>query len=273
MDASLKAKTTSNNFLFQFVRRLFSPKLACKRNLKITICCILFVASSSTLAQFGSTLNQAASGLDMDLSDPVRYLIVIGALSFIPAFVIAATAFTRIIVVLSMLRLALGLQTTPPNIVLITLALFMTVFAMGPVISDVNKVAVQPYLNEDVDFETAINAGALPFKEFMVRHTEESDLRTIVEMAKESFPSNLEEIQMFHLVPAFMLSELRTAFKMGFVLFLPFILIDILVASILMGLGMIMVPPMTISLPLKVLVFVLSDGWLLLSESLLLSFS
>ena len=236
----------------------------------LTVIGVLF--SKLVYAESDQGLTDITSAFDVSLTEPVKYFILITAISFLPAFIIGATAFTRIIVVLSMLRLALGLQSTPPNIVLITLAFFLTIFSMSPVFSEIDNMAVQPYVKSEISIEEAAQKGSVPLKEFMLANTEERDLLAVIEMAGKDKPTSLSKISLFHLVPAFMLSELRTAFKMGFVLFLPFILIDILVASILMGLGMIMVPPMTVSLPIKILVFILSDGWLLLSQSLLLSF-
>lgn len=243
--------------------------------------CVLFFLLLAPDAAFADTVSGVidiskdlfSDTQEAKIATPIKYLILMTALSLIPAFVIAATAFTRIIVVLSMLRYAIGLQSTPPNSVLLTLALFLTLFTMQPVITEIDQQAYQPFLNGQITESEALNLAVLPLKEFMIANTKESDLQAILEIAKQDPPNNLEELSLLHLTPAFMLSELRIAFQMGFVLFLPFILIDLIVASTLMGLGMIMLPPMTIALPLKVLIFVLSDGWALLSRSLLASFA
>lgn len=227
------------------------------------------VAQSDILADSLLVLSEDSSS---KMSSPIHYLILMTALSLIPAFVISATAFTRIIVVLAMLRTAMGLQNTPPNSVVLLLALFLTLFTMQPVLSRVEVEAYTPFIEGEIKEAEAITKGILPFKEFMLKQTSEKDLVTVVELSEDKFPQNIEDVKLLHLTPAFLLSELKTAFQMGFVLFLPFILIDLIVASTLMGLGMIMLPPMTISLPLKVLVFVLSDGWRVLTQSLLGSF-
>ena len=208
-----------------------------------------------------------------ELASPLKYLLFITALSFIPAALIALTSFTRIIVVLSMLRFAFGMQQTPPNSVLLTLALFLTLFTMAPVIEEIHSEVVTPFGQQQISLEQGISKALIPIREFMVRQTREEDLAVILNIAKAPEPETLEEIKTLHLIPAFMLSELKTAFKIGFVLFLPFLLIDLVVASSLMSLGMIMVPPMTIALPIKVLLFVIIDGWALVTQSLLASFN
>jgi flagellar biosynthetic protein FliP len=186
--------------------------------------------------------------------------------------VIAVTSFTRIIVVLSLLRSALGLQQTPPNSVLLTLGLFLTLFSMSPVFEAARVSAVEPYTRHEIAADVAIIKGFEPFKQFMVRQTREEDLASVVRMAKAPMPKTVDEIGALQLIPAFMLSELRTAFQIGFVVFLPFLLIDLVVAAILMALGMIMLPPTTVSLPLKILLFLLVNGWALLAQSLLGSY-
>jgi flagellar biosynthetic protein FliP len=210
---------------------------------------------------------------DGDYTPAVKSFVFLTMLSFVPAMMVGMTAFTRIIIVLAMVRHALGLQQTPPNSVLVTLAMFLTLFTMAPVIERVNTEALQPYIAQQVEAGSALELGYAPLREFMVRQTREKDLAAVLEMAGAPPPERIEDIQARHLVPAFMLSELRTAFQISFVIFLPFLLIDLVVAAILMALGMIMVPPITVSLPLKVLVFLLVDGWLLISQALLGSFS
>ena len=207
-----------------------------------------------------------------DYSPVLRSFVMLSALAFLPLMVIALTSFTRIIVVLSLLRSALGLQQTPPNSVLLTLAIFLTLFSMNPVFEAAKQGAIDPYSRHEIPADVAISKGFEPFKHFMVRQTREEDLRAVVQMAKLPMPKSIDEVGALQLIPAFMLSELRTAFQIGFVIFLPFLLIDLVVAAILMALGMIMLPPTTISLPLKLLLFLLVNGWALLAQALLSSY-
>jgi flagellar biosynthetic protein FliP len=204
-----------------------------------------------------------------DYSPILRSFLLLSLLSFIPLMVIALTSFTRIIVVLSLVRSALGLQQTPPNSVLLTLAMFLTLFSMNPVFQSAKQNGLDPYLRHEVPMQEAASRAFEPFKLFMVRQTREDDLLAVVRMAKVPPPKSVQDISALQLVPAFMLSELRTAFQIGFVIFLPFLLIDLVVAAILMALGMIMLPPTTISLPLKILLFLLINGWTLLAQALL----
>jgi flagellar biosynthetic protein FliP len=182
------------------------------------------------------------------------------------------TSFTRIIIVLAMLRHAFGMPETPPNTVLISLTLFLTLFTMLPAFTQANDMALKPYLEGKLPLKQAAERGLQPMREFMIRQTREQDLMLMIEVSKSEAPTAAEDIKTAHLIPAFMLSELKTAFQIGFVIFLPFLLLDIVVASILMSMGMLMVPPMMISLPLKVLMFVLIDGWSLVVKSVLGSF-
>lgn len=204
-----------------------------------------------------------------DYSPILRSFLLLSLLSFIPLMVIALTSFTRIIVVLSMVRSALGLQQTPPNSVLITLAMFLTLFSMSPVFQSAKQAGLDPYMRNEIAAPTAVERAFEPFKLFMVRQTREDDLLAVVRMAKQPIPKSTQDIGALQLIPAFMLSELRTAFQIGFVIFLPFLLIDLVVAAILMALGMIMLPPTTVSLPLKILLFLLINGWTLLAQALL----
>lgn len=206
------------------------------------------------------------------LTPELRVLLGISSLTFIPLVVISMTAFTRIIIVLSLVRQALGLQQTPPNSILIALALFLTIYAMTPVIGEIQATALAPYFAGDILFGEALHSAIEPLKSFMLSQTDEAHFLRIVEMSGSAIPTNTEEISFFHLIPSFMLSELTLAFQMAFLIFLPFLLIDLLVASSLMALGMIMVPPITVSLPLKIMVFVLIDGWTLIASSLIQSF-
>lgn len=217
--------------------------------------------------------------LEKTLSDPeavateVNLLIFMTVLSFIPVAIISLTAFTRIIIVLSMLRFAFGMQQTPPNIVLIVLSLFFTLFVMQPTLTDIEENAYAPYVNKEMTLYQATQKASVSFKTFMISQTREKDMKLIFDLSKTPVPKNTTEISISQLIPAFMLSELRTAFQIGFILFLPFLMIDLIVAGTLMSLGMIMVPPMTIAMPIKILVFVLVDGWALVTQSLLGSFN
>jgi len=206
------------------------------------------------------------------LADPLRIVALLTVLAVLPAIVMAMTSFMRTIIVLSMLRQAFGMQDTPPNIVLLSLALFLTLFTMAPALERINAESVKPLMAQQIDLETAINNGVAPLREFMVRQTREKDLALILEIARAPAPDSIADVKTIHIIPAFMLSELKTAFQIGFVIFLPFLLLDLVVASVLMSMGMIMVPPTIISLPLKILMFVLIDGWALVVRALLGSF-
>lgn len=212
------------------------------------------------------------AALKQDYSPILRNFVALTMLSLIPVLLIGMTAFTRIVIVLSLLRHALGLPQTPPNSVIVTLSICLTYFTMAPVIDEVNNVAFAPYAAGQIDTREALDRGAGPLRAFMIRQTRESDLRAVLEMSRTASPKTVDEIRMRHLVPAFLLSELKTAFQIGFVIFLPFLMIDLVVGAALMSLGMIMVPPATISLPLKILLFVLIDGWVLISRALLNSY-
>jgi len=202
----------------------------------------------------------------------LRAVIGLTVLAVLPAMLICLTAFLRIIIVLSMLRHAMGMPETPPNTALIGLALFLTLFTMAPVLQAVNTESVQPFMQGRINMEQAYEKASGPMREFMVRQTREQDLALMVELSKAKKPETMDDISNVQLIPAFMLSELRAAFQIGFVVFLPFLLIDLIVSSILMALGMMMMPPMTIALPLKILMFILIDGWSVLLKALVGSF-
>jgi flagellar biosynthesis protein FliP len=207
-----------------------------------------------------------------DLALALKLLVGLTILALAPSLLVVMTSFVRIILVLSILRHALGMQQTPPNVVLVSLALFLTLFSMMPVIEQVNEVAWQPYSQGTLETQRALELGVGPLKEFMLRQTREEDLALMFELAGKPMPGTVEEVTLPTLMPAFMLSELATAFQIGFVIFVPFLLVDIIVSSLLMSLGMLMMPPMMISLPIKVLMFVLIDGWNLVVRSLVASF-
>lgn len=206
------------------------------------------------------------------IAPALQVFAVLTLLSLAPSLLIILSSFTRIVVVLSMLRNALGLQQTPPNSVLISLALFLTLFTMMPVAQKIYKNAWQPYQSKQIDAEMALEKAEIPLKSFMLKQTREKDMQTILTLAKEPLPRQASDIHFYHLAPAFLLSELQTAFQIGFMIFLPFLLVDLIVSGILMTMGMMMMPPMTISLPVKILLFVLIDGWDLTAQALVGSF-
>lgn len=202
----------------------------------------------------------------------LRIALGLTLLAVVPGLLVCVTAFLRIIIVLSMLRHAIGMQETPPNTALIGIALFLTMFTMAPVLQTVNTTSLQPFLAGATTPEQAYESGVAPLREFMVRQTREQDLALMVELSKAPQPRDINDIGNVQLIPAYMLSELRAAFQIGFMVFLPFVLIDLIVSSLLMTLGMMMMPPATIALPLKILMFILVDGWGLLLRALVGSF-
>lgn len=223
-------------------------------------------------ATITDTTNVFSSALEsLRLTTPVEVFLTLTALSFLPILLISLTTFTRNIIVLSFLRQSLGLQQSPPNIVLISLAVFITFFTMSPVFEKSYRNGIEPYIKKEITVESAIEHSWAPFRDFMLKQTRESDLALVHELGKEPIPEHAEDVKPSHLIPAFLLSELKTAFQIGFVIFLPFLLIDIVIASILMSLGMIMVPPVTIALPIKIMLFVVVDGWSLITKTLIIS--
>lgn len=202
----------------------------------------------------------------------VKILLMLTVLSVAPAILLLMTCFTRIVVVLSFVRNALATQQMPPNQVLVGLALFMTFFIMAPTLGAVNQQAVQPFLQGKITQEKALAAAEVPFKEFMAKQTREKDLALFMQYMKAPRPKSIQEIPMVALIPAYAISELKTAFQIGFMIFIPFLVIDMIVSSILMGMGMMMLPPVMISLPFKILLFIMVDGWYLIVRSLLESF-
>ncbi len=207
------------------------------------------------------------------LVDSLRILLLLTVISLAPSFLIMVTSFTRIIIVLSLIRNALATQRMPPNQVLIGLALFMTVFIMAPVWQTINTDALQPFINQEIETDTFYQRAAEPLREFMFNQTREKDLALFVDMANVERPDNRDDIPLFVLIPAFVISELKSAFQIGFMIYLPFIMIDMVIASILMSMGMMMLPPVMISLPFKLLLFILVDGWYLIIETLIKTFA
>jgi flagellar biosynthesis protein FliP len=207
------------------------------------------------------------------VSNALKIILGLTILSIAPAILIVMTSFTRIIIVLAMLRHALGMQQTPPNTVLISLALFLTVFNMMPVLDEINDQSMTPFMAGELDTKSAMSKGIEPLRHFMIKQTREKDLALMVELSGSQMPDKLSDIKNIQLIPAFMISELKTAFQIGFVIFLPFLIVDLVIASILMSMGMLMVPPMMISLPIKILMFVLIDGWNIVINALMSSFN
>lgn len=226
-------------------------------------------SSGSGIPAFTMTTN--ASGGE-DYSVNLQILALMTMLGFLPAMVILMTSFTRIVVVMSILRQAMGLQQTPSNQVIIGIAMFLTFFIMAPVFDKINETAIQPYINEDITAREAFDSAQIPMKEFMLAQTRVKDLETFVNMSGVEV-ENPEDVPITVVIPAFITSELKTAFQIGFMLFLPFLIIDLVVASVLMAMGMMMLSPMIVSLPFKLMLFVLVDGWNLILSTLAGSFS
>ncbi|MFD3157471.1 flagellar type III secretion system pore protein FliP [Haloimpatiens sp. FM7330] len=204
--------------------------------------------------------------------DNIKLLIMLTVLTLLPSFIIMMTSFVRIVVVFSFLKSAMGAQQSIPSQVLIGLALFLTIFIMAPTASKINKEAIQPFLNNKITQEVAYEKGTKPLKQFMLKQTRKKDLQLFKETAKIDEKVQPMDMPVYSVIPAFMISELKRAFEMGFLLFIPFLIIDLVVASILMSMGMFMLPPVMVSLPFKILLFVMVDGWYLIVKSLILSF-
>ncbi|PAV30013.1 flagellar biosynthetic protein FliP [Virgibacillus profundi] len=204
-----------------------------------------------------------------NISTSVKLLLLLTVLSLAPSILILMTSFTRIIIVLSFVRTSLATQQMPPNQVLVGIALFLTFFIMAPVFGEVYDGALQPLFDEEITLDEAYEEASIPMKEFMAKHTRQKDLALFMNYAELEQPESLQDIPLTTLVPAFAISELKTAFQMGFMIFVPFLIIDMAVASVLMSMGMMMLPPVMISLPFKILLFVLVDGWYLITHSLL----
>jgi flagellar biosynthetic protein FliP len=234
---------------------------------------VLVPAMAMAAEPLGSNTGLAETYLQpKQTSEAVKIALVLTLASLIPAVAICMTPFIRIVVVLSMIRHAFGMPETPPNQVLISLALFLTAFTMLPTAAAVNTTALQPFLNGELAIQEAMDRGSSPLREFMLRQVHDKDLKTVYDIARKPLPERASEVGLMELTSAFMLNELRVSFKIGFVILLPFLLIDLVVSSVLLSLGMLMVPPSTISLPIKVLMFVLIDGWSLILQGVVGSF-
>ncbi|WP_066366988.1 flagellar type III secretion system pore protein FliP [Neobacillus fumarioli] len=231
-----------------------------------------FLSVANAQEPAGTLLSGIDLGSSKGITNTLSIILLITVLSIAPAILVLMTCFTRIIVVLGFVRNALGTQSTPPNQVLIGLALFLTLFIMGPTFSEINQHALQPYLAGKISQQEAYREATSPLKEFMAKQTREKDLALFMDYAKMKKPKEVTDLPLRALVPAFAISELKTAFQMGFMIFIPFLVIDMIVSSVLMSMGMMMLPPVMISLPFKILLFILVDGWNLIVKSLLMSY-
>ena len=216
-------------------------------------------------------VEEASGPSDFVMTMQIIFLVTI--LSLAPSILIMMTSFTRLVIVFHFLRSALATQTVPSNQILIGLALFISIFIMKPVINEINDTALQPYLNEEITQKEALNIAAIPIKLFMLDQTRERDISLFIQLRQLDKPASMEELSIFTLIPAFIISELKTAFQIGFLLYLPMLAIDMVVSSVLLSMGMMMLPPIMISLPFKLLLFVLVDGWYLVVESLVKGFA
>ena len=232
---------------------------------------LLAVAANPSAPGLPLLIGQAGGGTAYSV--PIQTLLFFTALGFLPAVVLMMTGFTRIVIVLSLLRQALGTQAAPPNQVVVGLSLFLTFFVMSPTLDKVYSTAWQPYAAQQIEFEEAINRAAKPVREFMLKQTRQSDMQLFAKLAKVAPGVKSEQMPFSVIVPAFVASELKSAFQIGFLIFIPFLIIDMIVASVLMSLGMMMLSPVLVSLPFKLMLFVLADGWNLLLGSLAASFA
>lgn len=231
------------------------------------------IAGGLAAAAFAaSPLAAAPAQASAMTSDVARTVLLLTLLAIVPAVLVSMTSFIRIVIVLAMVRHAFGMPETPPNPVLVSLALFLTAFTMGPTLTAVNGQALQPLLAGTIGVEQAVETGSAPLRDFMLSQTRDADIESIYALSNTPLPERREDVEILKLAPAFILNELRVSFTIGFVILLPFLVIDLVVASILLSLGMMMVPPATIALPIKILMFVLIDGWKLVLEGVLGSF-
>jgi flagellar biosynthetic protein FliP len=251
-----------------FRRKLILAALLGLLSLFLTSC-----AADSDLSAPGVTLSLNQNGDAKEVTSGVQLLVLLTVLSLAPSILVLATSFTRIVIVLSMLRSAIGTPTIPPNQVVIGLSLILTMFIMAPVYKEIDQKAIKPYLNDQIDQQTAFDQAVEPIRQFMFKQTRSKDISLFLQLGDEPEPESLEDIQTIVLLPAFVISELRVAFTMGFVIYIPFLIIDLVVSSVLLSMGMMMLPPSLVSLPFKLLLFVMVDGWYLVTRSLVMSFA
>lgn len=253
--------SSKKNYLFHFFK-------------KISFLALLLFFSSSI---FGQALPNTG-GIDLGnlanegFSESIALLVAMSMITLIPFLLVTTTSFLRVVIVFSMLRMALATQQSPPNTALIGLAIFMSVFIMTPTFNLIMENAVTPYQSGQITQKEAMESGVKPIRDFMIRYTSENDLALFLEFSKVQYTSSYEEVPIFVIIPAFILSELKTAFQIGFLMFIPFLVVDLIISNILLSLGMFMLSPAMISLPFKILLFVLTDGWNLITRGLLLSF-
>lgn len=241
-------------------------------HLLVVLPVLVFPVSVFAQAGMPAIIVDAAKGGGQTWSLSLQALVLMTTLTLLPAMLLLMTSFTRITIVLGILRTAMGTAQTPSNQVLLGLALFLTLFVMRPVFTEINTTAVQPFLAEKIDAQTAIETAAVPFRQFMIQQTRDNDLNLFINMSNSPPPLDVDDVSFWVLVPAFVTSELKTAFQIGFLLFIPFLIIDLVVASVLMSMGMMMLSPLIISLPFKLMLFVLVDGWNLVLGTLAGSF-
>jgi flagellar biosynthesis protein FliP len=239
----------------------------------LPLCLLLLVGSASAQSTIPLITSTPGPGASQTYTLSIQTLLFLTALSFLPALLLMMTSFTRIVIVLSLLRQALGTAQTPPNQVIVGMSLFLTFFVMAPVFDRIYNEAYLPLSQEKISFNVALDRAAIPLKAFMLRQTRQPDLALFLKLSNSPQPKGPEDVGLKALVPAYVISELKTAFQIGFVVFIPFLIIDMVVASVLMSMGMMMLSPVIISLPFKLMLFVLVDGWNLLMGSLVQSFN
>lgn len=233
----------------------------------LTFCTNTAVHAAMAFPTIQVGMNQANT--PQEFTQGVQILVLLTILTLAPSIFIMCTAFIRIIIVLALTRQAIGTATLPPNQVLAGLALLLTFFVMAPTFNKINETAIQPYMKNEITQQVALDKAVLPLREFMIQHTEEKELGLFLSMGKMEKPKDWKDVPTYTLIPAFVLSELKTSFKIGFVIFLPFLVIDIVVASILVAMGMLFLPPTTVAMPFKLVLFVMIDGWYLITKTLL----
>jgi flagellar biosynthetic protein FliP len=240
----------------------------------IALCSLLFLFNAAHVMAAPVPLQVNVDQVlnSQSFSNSINLLLAISAISLIPFFLMSTTSFLRIIIVLGMIRSAIGTQQVPPAPVIVSLAMFMTLYIMSPVWNDVYTQAIEPYNQGRISQQAAFEKGLVPIRKFMLRQTREKDLALFVEQARIKAPTRIEEVPTYVLIPAFLISELKTAFQISFVIFIPFVIIDLVVSNILLSLGMFMLSPVLVSLPFKILLFVLTDGWFVITRGLMQSF-
>jgi flagellar biosynthetic protein FliP len=252
----------------KFKRKYVYPYVIC---LVILLLCGIAAEAAPQIPKINIGIDEATNPRDVSLTLELLFLFTI--LSLAPGIIMMTTAFTRVVIVMLFLQRALSLQEMPPKQVIVSIALFISFYIMAPTFSEINTNAIQPYMSGQMPFAEAFDKGLIPMRNFMFKHVREKDLEVFLNMSKSPRPKNFDEVPTHILLPSFVLSELRTAFIIGLLLFIPFIVIDMIVASTLMSMGMIMLPPIMVSIPFKILVFVMVDGWNLLTQQIVLSFS